>query len=68
MGKYLSAREAREFTGFCDRTLYAKRVAGDIDFIRVGNTIRYPLESLEAFFEKHRVSAKSDALAVGALS
>lgn len=61
---YLSGREAREFTGFCDRTLYAKRVAGEIDYIKCGNTIRYPLDSLKAYFEKYRASANREALAV----
>ena len=60
--KYLSAKEAREFTGFSDRTLYAKRVAKEIDFIRIGKSIRYPLDSLQAYFEKNRVRSTSEAL------
>lgn len=66
--KYLSARQAIEFTGFCERKLYSLRASGEIDYIRAGNAIRYPEDGLIAYFERHRVSAnsKSEALAVGA--
>ena len=63
--KYLTGKQAREFLGLCDRSLYSLRVAGKIDYVQDGKTIRYPEDGLIAYFERHRVSAnsKSEALA-----
>ena len=62
--KLLSNRQACELAGISDRTLFSKRMRGEITYIRLGNLIRFRIEDIEAYLSRSTVTAKSEALAV----
>ena len=62
--KLLSGEEAARLTGLCYRSLYTRRVNGEIGYVRFGRLIKYRYEDLMAFVEKCQVPAKSEAVAV----
>lgn len=67
--KLLSGEEAAKLTGLCYRSLYTRRVNGEIGYVRFGRLIKYRYEDLMSFVEKNLVSVsvnsetKSEALA-----
>jgi hypothetical protein len=63
-GRLLSGEDACRFTGLCYRSLYARRMAGEIGYVKLGRLVKYRYEDLVAFVAKHQVSPKSEAVAV----
>ncbi len=49
----LRSREAAKALGISERTLARLKAAGQLAFVRVGNSILFPVKALEAWLEGH---------------
>ena len=48
----LSVREAATAMGICEKTLWTITQQGEIPVIRIGRSVRYPLEGLREWIQK----------------
>ena len=49
----LRSREAAKALGISERTLARMKAAGQLAFVRAGNSILFPVKALEAWLEGH---------------
>lgn len=61
MDRPLDTRAAADFLGISPRTLEGLRVrGGGPRFLKIGNSVRYRLASLEEFLRQHERTSTSD--------
>jgi excisionase family DNA binding protein len=49
---YLTPREAAEALGICEKTLWTYTQKGDIPSIRIGKSVRYPVDGLRKLAQR----------------
>jgi excisionase family DNA binding protein len=53
--RLMTVREAANFLGTTDKTLYTKIWRREIPFIKLGRSVRFDVRDLEALIERSRV-------------
>ena len=53
----LSAREAAKALFVCEKTLWTLTKKGEIPVVRIGRAVRYSVDDLREWIQKHKTSA-----------